>query len=638
MSPPALDRVVKTCLEKDPDERFQTAHDLKLQLQWIGEGGSQAGVPAPVAAHRKIRERAAWAAAGAFLILAGVAAAAYWQLARQPERAVRAYILPPEKSSFRTNGPGMGPVIVSPDGRLLVFSAASSDGVRLWVRPLDSLSAQPLTGTENAVYPFWSWDSRNIGFFADGKLKRIAVSGGPPQSLCDAPSGRGGSWNRDGVILFAPDVASPIFRVPQAGGVPEPVTKLNVARQENSNRWPDFLPDGRHFIFFGRSNDPAQNGTYLGSLDGAEPKFLLKGGSTAAVYAPPGFLLFVREGTLLAQGFDATKGQLSGEPLPVAERVEMNESTQRASFGVSQNGVIAFHAGGSLGDNSILTWYDRTGKLLETVASPGVFVRPRLSPDGLKVATTLVDLWVLDLRRGVKSRLTFGPGPTTEAVWSPDGSRIAYSAVRQGFSRVYARSADGSGNEETLLEAEAMQYPRSWSADGRFLAIERLPQGKSTIEIWILPMFGERKAFPFLQDSFNEDEPAFSPNGKWLAYRSNESGREEVFVTRFPEKSGKWQVSSGGGSLPHWRADGKELFYIGSDGKLMTAAVEEKNGSPVFSTGQALFALPSAFTAGAAAYDVSRDGRRILIPKLMESANPEPITLIVNWTAEMGQK
>src|ERR1700680_2479201 len=336
MSPPALDRVVKTCLEKDPDERFQTAHDLKLQLQWIGEGGSQAGVPAPVAAHRKARERVAWVAAAVFLILAGVAAAAYWQLARQPERAVRAYILPPEKSSFRTGGPGVRPVVVSPGGRLLVFSAASSDGVRLWVRPLDSLIAQPLVGTENATYPFWSGDSRNIGFFQDGKLKRIAVSGGPPQSLCDAPSGRGGTWSRDGVILFAPSTASTIFRVSQAGGATEPVTKLNAARQENSNRWPYFLPDGRHFIFFGRSNDTTQTGNFLGSLDGGEPKLVLKGSSTAAVYAPPSFLLFVRDGTLLAQGLDVAKGQLSGEALPVAERVEMNESTQRASFGASE--------------------------------------------------------------------------------------------------------------------------------------------------------------------------------------------------------------------------------------------------------------------------------------------------------------
>jgi len=647
MSPPALDRVVKTCLAKDPDERFQTAHDLKLQLQWIGEGGSQAGVPAPVAAHRKTRERAAWVAAAVFLILAGAAAAAYWQLARQPERAVRAFILPPEKSTFRTSGPGFGPVVVSPDGKLLVFSAASSDGVRLWVRPLDSLNPQPLAGTENATYPFWSGDSRNIGFFQDGKLKRIAVSGGPPQSLCDAPAGRGGTWSRDGVILFTPSTASPIFRVSQAGGSAEPVTKLNVARQENSTRWPFFLPDGRHFIFYGRSNDPAQTGTFLGSLDGGDPKFLLKGSGTAALYAPPGFLLFVRDGTLLAQGLDAAKGQLSGEALLVAERVEMNESTQRASFGVSENGVIAFHTGGRRGDNSILTWYDRTGKLLETVASPGVFIRPSLSPDGLKVATAVVgdqsgvgDIWVLDLRRGVKSRLTFGPGPTADPVWSPDGSRIAYSAVRQGFAHVYVRSADGSGNEETLLEAAAAagDYPRSWSADGRFLAIERLPQGKSQYEIWILPMFGERKAFPFLQDAFNEDQPAFSPNGKWLAYRSNESGKEEIFVARFPEKSGKWQVSSGGGSVPQWRADGKELFYVGNDGKLMTVAVEEKNGSPAFSTGQPLFTLPLAFAIGVPSYDMSRDGRRILIPKLMENANPEPITLIVNWTAALGQK
>ncbi len=643
LAPPALNRLIKTCLGKDPDERWQTAHDLMLELKWIAEGGSQAGLPAPVIARRKSREKLAWALSAVLLLAALLATAAYLRLALRPARIFRTYVLPPEKSAFVVLGANAGPAVVSPDGRRLAFVARGPGGKSvLWVRPLDALTAQPLAGTENASVPFWSPDSRWLGFFADSKLRKIGASGGPPQALCDAPNGRGGSWSQEGTVVFSPNFDDPLYRVPAAGGVATPVAKLDQSRQENSHRWPYFLPDGRHFLYWARSGSVEYNGTYVGSLDGQEPKLVLRGNSDA-VYAPPGYLLFVRDRSLMAQPFDARSMLASGDAFPVAEQVRVNAGAYKALFSVSQNGVLAYHGAAGTAAGSQLRWFDRTGKEGATVGEPAVYLYQQLSPNGQKLAAAIADstgnydIWVYDLSRGVKTRLTFAVSIESSPIWSPDGMRIAFASNRKGQFDIYQKAANGIGEEEALLETSAEERPMSWSSDGRYIAyIRKEMQGKTKWDVWVLPLFGDRKPFPLLQSEFDELHPAFSPDGRWLAYTSNESGTNEVYVRPFPGGGGKWQVSTRGGSQPRWRRDGKELFYLAADNKLMAVEIKEKGASLEIGNVQPLFqARPVSVLTFGAVYDASADGRRFLINSATEQESSEPITLVINWTAAL---
>ncbi len=644
MTPPALDRVAKTCLAKDPDERFQTAHDLRLQLKWIAEAGSEAGVPAPVVARRRNRERLGWVLAVMFALLtmASTYALVYFRRATGEARPIRSFILPPGKSAFLFAGVNTGPAVMSPDGSRLAFVVRGPEGKNvLWARLLSALSAQALAGTEDATFPFWSADSRFIGFFADGKLKKIDVSGGPPQTLCDAPVGRGGSWNREGTIVFTPQVSQPIYRISAAGGVPTPVTKLDASRHENTHRWPYFLPDGRHFLYFARSGSVEWNGIYLGSLEGGEQKLVLRGDSNA-IYAPPGYLLFVRDRTLMAQPFDARRLQLTGEPVPLAEQVEVSVATQRAIFSASENGVLLYQRRTTVGGGWELRWFDRTGKQGLPLGALGVYLQPRLSPDNQKLAVSMLDLratnydvWVYDLSRGVPSRLTFAPSLESNPVWSPDGTRIVFGSDRQGAMHIYQKAANGTGGEETVLEADANETPMSWSRDGRYLAYERQDtHGKKNTEIWVLPLFGDRKPFPVVQSEFESVFPQFSSDGKWLAYASNESNRYEVYVVPFPGGSGKWQVSTSGGSQPRWRRDGKEMFYLAADNKVMAVDVGAKGATLELNNLRLLFQAHPA-SAPRWLYDVSADGKRFLVNSATEQGSAEPLTLVVNWTADL---
>jgi serine/threonine protein kinase len=649
MSPPPLDRVVKTCLAKDPEERFQNVHDVKVQLKWIAEGGSQAGVPAPVAAHRKNRERLSWAASSALLVLCLALAAAYFGRPSPERRVVRSSILPPEKSMFALAGTFAGPAVVSPDGRRLAFGIIGADAKQvLYVRSLNALSGQVLAGTEGATYPFWSADSRFLGFFADGQLKKVDASGGPVQVLCAAPEGRGGSWNRDGTILFAPTFTSALFRVAAAGGVPIPATKLDDTRQESSHRWPQFLPDGRHFIYLTRRAALSESGINAGSLDSPQQVPVLDAASNA-VYAPPGYLLFVRNSALVAQPFDAKLLRVTGDPIPIAEQVEVNGGMLRATFSVSENGVLAYARSAGAGSSQLI-WMDRNGKQLGTGGGRGAYFGPSLSPDGHKLAVEAFDvqssgrsdLWVFDLLRGVRTRLTFNPSDRTvrsrQPRWSPDGSHIVFTSSRSGHNHIYEKSANGVGNDELLLQAEGDQFATSWSADGRFIAYVSLsPQAGGMGQIRILPTFGDHKPFPFLQGepgvtvySF----PSFSPDGKWVAYQSNESGQGEVYISRFPSGAGKWQVSTNGGNEPVWRRDGKELYYLGIDDKLIAAEITEQKDSLVVGAVRPLFQAHPVLSANLA-YDVSPDGKRFLINSLINESASEPITLVVNWDAEL---
>ena len=642
LAPPALELVVRGCLAKDPEERSQSAHDLMLELKWIAETGPHADAAAPDRTRSRNRERA-WMA---LALLLAVAMALLVVTRRRGDATaagvIRSSILPPEKSAFFFGGVSPGPVVISPDARLLAFVARTPEGRELlWVRPLDTLSARPLDGTDGASFPFWSPDSRSIGFFADAKLKKIEAEGGPPQTLCETSIARGGSWSQEGTIIFAPDVSDSIYRVPASGGEPAPVTLLDEARHHFNHRWPSFLPDGRHFLFLARSSSEENTGIYVGSLDSRDQKFILAGRSNA-VYAPPGYLLFVRDRTLLALPFDARRLEITGDAIPVADPVSVNASIGRAIVDVSSSGVLVYQ-GGVLAGNSQLVWFDRTGKPATVIGTPTFYLLPRLSPDNKRLVVQVADprsfnsdLWIYDVARGIKTRFTFETAIETSPVWSPDGTRIAYASNRTGRFHMFAKASSGAGPEETLVEEpDADARPLSWSPNGRYIAfLRRQVKGPTRGDVWILPLFGDRKPFPFLQSEFEEAFANFSPDGHFIAYVSNETGRNEVYITPFPGASGKWQVSSAGGMAPRWRGDGRELFYMAPDNRIMSVDIGPKGDRLEVGTVRPLFQTHSLQSI-VGPYDSYSDGKRFLVVSESEQAASEPITLVVNWTAAL---
>jgi eukaryotic-like serine/threonine-protein kinase len=636
MTPPALDRVVKTCLEKDPEDRWQTAHDVMLELKWIAEGGSQAGLPAPVVARRRSRERLAWIVAG--ILAASTIALGVLELRRPRSESpvVRSTVLPPENRSFSFVGGGAGPVAVSPDGRQLAFVASESGAKKqLWVRPLESLVAKPLPATADATYPFWSPDSRFLGFFADGKLKKIEAAGGPALSICDAPDARGGSWSREGTILFEPSFRDPIHRVSANGGKSVPVTKLDVSRNETTHRWPFFLPDGRRFLFFSGSHtagaESELDAIFVGSLDGQKPKLLVNARSNPAYAA--GHLLFVRQKTLLAQPFDPKSLKLTSEAFPIVENVQDDPGFFSAVFSVADQGTLAYQPASSSTGLSELVWVDRSGKKIDVLGDPDAYLEPRISPDGRRVAVTVGDpgdIWIYDLARRVRTRLTFAESDDFAPTWSPDGTRVAYSSQRSGSGDLYAKAASGTGADELLASSKIFKVPNSWSPDGRYLvyiAFQGAPGSKA--DLWLLSL-PDGKASPLLQTQFDELQGVFSSDGRWLAYASNESGRFEIYVQPFPGPGGKWQISTSGGIHPRWARGGKELFFLAPEGKIMSVEVRAHT---VFEAGapKALFATALKNVPGPP-YDVSSDGQRILLNRPIGEESSPPITLVQNWT------
>ena len=638
LSPPALERLVKTCLAKDPDERRQSMHDVLLELKWIVEGGSQAGLPAPVAVSRRSRELLAWtAAAVGFLAAAGLAGMLMTRTP-PPSRVVRAVVPPPEGWRFQLEGWQPGPVSISPDGRYLAFAARQPDGkIQLWVRPVGSLAGQPLAGTDGASYPFWSPDGQTIGFFGEGKLKKISMAGGPPLSLCDAPIGKGGTWNREGTILFTPTSGSGIFRVSAAGGKPSSVTQLDPKLGENSHRFPHFLPDGHRFLYFVRSSAATTtdrgSGIYVGSLEGKATSLLLRNKSQAS-YAS-GHLLFLREGSLMAQPFDARGAKLSGDAIPIAEQVLTLAGASRGVFTVSENGVLVYQTGASQ-EVSQLKWFDRGGKEVGTVGEPASYRNFQLSHEKSRVVMSITDprddsqdLWIYDITRSRKTRFTFDPSQDHDPVWSPDGDRIVFSSARKGQEDLYQKSLSGSAEEELLLASGEEKYAFSFSPDGRHLAYVA---GNIAVqsELWVLPLFGDRKPAVFLQTKFSEVTPEFSPDGHWIGYSSNESGRWEVYVSPFPGPGRKWQISTQGGFNLEWRNDGREIYYVENGTRLMAAEVSQREGSFEVGTVRLLFERD---TFGD--YDASVDGQRFLMASPLQSRAEAPMILVVNWHAEL---
>jgi serine/threonine protein kinase len=632
LTPPALDRVVRTCLAKNPDERFQSAHDLKLQLEWIREAGSQAGAPATTRPSGRPALATLLLGAGCLLL---AALAAFYFFHRTASRAtlMQFSIAAPEKAFMGYS------LAISPNGNWVVFEASSEGKDSLWIRPLDSLKAHALNGTEGGTLPFWSPDSKAIGFFAEGKLKKIEVSSGAIQVLCSAADARGGTWNPGGTILFSPDSVSPLFQVSADGGSPTQATKNDSSLGEISHRWPVFLPDGRHFLFFTRTTGKESEPVYIGSLDGPERKRLLES-SSGVTYAPPGYLLFVRGRTLLAQPFDAGKMQLAGDPTPLAEGVEPVGNigpSSYAPFSLSQNGILVYRTTST--QSTQLTWFDRHGKSLGTLGSPGQYDELALSPDGKRVAFESTDIWLMELSTHALTRFTFGAINDAGSIWSPDGSRIAYSSNRSGIYDLYWRPSSGAANEEPLLKSEFLKTPDDWSRDGKYLIYEEV-NPKTDKDLWILPMTGDdRKPRPFLVTPFQECHAAISPDGRWVAYASNETGRFEIYVQSFPTPGGKWQISTEGGDQPQWRRDGKELFFLASNRKIMSVAVQ---GQGTFQPGipQALFEAAvnmSGLSDSRSRYVFTADGQRALVIVNLgqEAGMSSPINVVLNWNAEL---
>ena len=628
MTPPALDRLVQTCLAKEPEDRFQTAHDVKLQLQWIAEGGSEVGAPAVVVHRRKSRERLAWALTGICVAAAAALGVGFIRRAPVVRPPVRFTLVLPDGMV------AVGSPRISPDGRVLAFSATDSSGkAQVWVRPLETLEPRPVPGTEGvSARPFWSPDSRFIGFIADGKLKKVDLSGAPSQALCDAPSGADGAWSKDGVILFDGTSNDPIRRVAASGGTPQ------VAIQGGdgvSVGWPCFLPDGIHFLYM-EWGSVARNGRLMaGSLARGEKAKQILVSDSLAQYAPPGFLLYVKEGTLVGQSFDAPRLRLKGEPVPIAEGMG-TDAVGLADFSVSADGVLVYRGGTSNDDR--LVWVDRTGKPISEVDKPADYDTPALSPDGQRLAVSITDprtgkadIWIRDLVRGVTSRFTFDPGNNTDPAWSPDGSRIVFSSDGKGTSSLFQKAVSGAGSTQELWSCGEPLRAGGWSRDGRLLSVHRL-SAKNSWDVWVLPMTGAEKPYPFVESPFIDIQPEFSPDGGYIAYASNESGRFEVYVRQFPGPGGKWQISASGGREPHWSADGTSLWYQSSGSQIVEVPVTT---GAAFTAGLAHPLFDARLLPGPRrnAWQATRDGQRFLLLSPLEGARTAPMTMVLNWTS-----
>jgi eukaryotic-like serine/threonine-protein kinase len=629
-APARVHKLLGWCLEKDRKKRLASISDARLALNRDGEEADKRDeVVLPAPSRSRLSGVVAATATLAFFALA---AWTFYPRPIEPAHVVKTIAMLPEGVTLQFDSPPA----VSPDGRRIVFAANKGGTRALWVRDLDALDARMLPGTERAIRPFWAPDSRQVGFFATPNLKKIDVTGGPALTVADIGGFGGGSWSANGVIVFTGQAGTGVQRVPAAGGAP---TKI-VDRP--GTYAPFFLPDGRHFLYTGSTKEDTEPALYIGDVQAAIAENAKNGSALVhtasnAVYAEPGYLLFVRERTLMSQPFDAAKLTTAGDAVPVAEQVDYTSAPTAAQFSVSRNGVLVYASGGA-GANSQLTWFDRSGKNLGTVGPLGEMQWAALSPDGNTVAFdrrngSNFDIWLFDLVRGAESRFTFGPkGINDYPVWSPDGTHLAFSSSRGTSRDIYQRALGGTAMDEILDADESTKRPTDWSQDGKFLIEESgSGSGPTRNDVWMLPASAEKKEankpVAVLHSEFQEGQGKLSPDGHWLAYRSDESGSNEIYVTSFPTPTAKSKISTGGGSWPVWSRDGRELYFVGSDRRLR--AVPVKSVGEKFEAGVPV-PLFEVRLSNNGRYDVSKDGR-FLVPMQIEQSTVVPLTIVQNW-------
>ena len=638
MAPPALDHTIRKCLAKDAEERWQSASDLKSELLWISQSSGEVAIRRLPSATVSRWRNGVLLAIGAVLLATATGLITYISSKRlSSPPLVRSVILPPPQVTLLTLGDNAGAPAISRDGSKLVFVGMADGKQMLYLRHLDAGTTEPLPGTGNGKFPFWSPDGKSLGFFADEQLKKLELSGGPPISLAPASDGRGGTWAGD-VILFTPDIYEGIYRVQATGGKAVTVTKVDRS-QHSTHRWPLFLPDGKHFLYLAAQHTGSQEGNaavYAASIDGGTPKLILH--SSGSVLFSSGNLLFIREGSLMAQEFDPGQLELRGGATPIGTVLR-----EGGNWGViasaSQNGVLLYQSAGEVSYPVI--WIDRNGRHMGSVPITDQLVDLHLSPDQTRAAAVRFSgahgqVVVFDLKTGGQTKITFGEDAWYVA-WSPDGKRLAFSTMKAGSTNtnVYIKRADGAGEPELLVSADEIDAPEDWTRDGRYLVMTRGSAGSQ--KIWVVPMFGDRKAFPlFPNATFDHFAGRVSPDGKWIAYASRESGAIELYVTSFPNGVGKWQISSGGAVYPEaWKADTKELYFITKDGNMVAVSVREFAGSFAVEDMHPLFRSPFLTGPVNTVFDVDpKDGQRFIGSTAPDSSSL-PLNLITNWTAQL---
>jgi serine/threonine protein kinase len=640
--PRPIAELLRRCMRKDPKQRLQAIGDARVVIQdYMADPASFAvEAPAVVAAAQK-QPRWKTALPWALVVLAAIAVASLSLRPEPPSPILKATIPPPDSAGFHLNGLNPGPAVFSPDGSKIAFSATATDGVvRLYVRSLGASQAHLLSGTEGAQYPFWSPDSRWLGFFTqvDGTLKKIDSAGGPPMTLCEAADGKGGAWNREGVILFAPNSGDPIHRVSAAGGESEAVTEIDE-ELHNSHRHPRFLPDGRRFLFMARGDGAKPSAVMAGSLDGEEPRPVVE--SPIQAEFASGHLLFARDSTLMARPFDPDKLEFTDEAIPLAEDVLRITAASLAVFSSSENGNLLYQTGSAVAGTSI-EWRELSGQVSGSLGDPAVVRTVMISPDNTMAAVVQAeesgayDIWMQDIERDLRTRFTFDPGVEFWPAWSSDNQYLYFYSDREGTGDIYRKAVGGVGEVELVYSSERDKFPSSLSPDGRYLAYTT-PNPDTQMDLFVLPLEEGAEPFAFRQTEFAEGVGMISPDGRWITYTSNESGDWQVYVSTFPEPGRRWQVSTNPASYAFWRADGRQLIYSELTGNLVSVEVDPTGETFQIGQSQPLFPIaPSA--AGGAWFSTTSNADRILVVPNQAQQGDNLLNLVVNWPAELEQR